>query len=181
MRNIGFKNEAFEIISIHSEKNGKTIYNVKCNKCGNIYQRTVQSVKKYQGKGCLDCTPRFSKTTVPYHSPMYHHYKKHAEDKNRNFDLTLDQFYEIIKKDCHYCGSKPKINSIYSEKYGKNKIPEPFNGVDRIDSSLGYSVNNCLPCCEKCNKMKLVYETNDFLNHIKQIYEFNNLNLRFND
>ena len=24
-------------------------------------------------------------------------------------------------------------------------------------------------------------ETNDFLNHIKQIYEFNNLNLRFND
>ena len=68
-----------------------------------------------------------------------------------------------------------------AKKYGKNKIPEPFNGVDRIDSSLGYSVNNCLPCCEKCNKMKLVYETNDFLNHIKQIYEFNNLNLRFND
>jgi 5-methylcytosine-specific restriction endonuclease McrA len=29
-----------------------------------------------------------------------------------------------------------------------------YNGLDRIDSNLGYSVANCVPCCTKCNYAK---------------------------
>lgn len=183
MKNINFKNDAFEVISIYQKGTSKikTIYNVRCNKCGKIYQRRIQDVKKFKGSGCLECTPRISKTSSPYHSPMYHSYKKHCEEKGRSFDLTLNQFYNIITKNCFYCGSKPEVNESYSKKYGKNKTIEPFNGVDRIDSSLGYSITNCVPCCEKCNKMKLTHQVSDFLKHIKKIYEFNNLKEKFND
>ena len=31
---------------------------------------------------------------------------------------------------------------------------------------------NCIPCCEKCNRMKLNYLKEDFLNHIEKIYKF---------
>lgn len=29
-----------------------------------------------------------------------------------------------------------------------------YNGVDRLDSSMGYTPDNCVPCCWECNNMK---------------------------
>ena len=50
-----------------------------------------------------------------------------------------------------------------------------FNGIDRIDSNIGYTVNNCVPCCTICNHMKNDLTTDEFYNHIKLLY-----NLHFN-
>lgn len=63
MKNINFKNDAFEVISIYQKGTSKikTIYNVRCNKCGKIYQRRIQDVKKFKGSGCLACTLEFQK------------------------------------------------------------------------------------------------------------------------
>lgn len=46
------------------------------------------------------------------------------------------------------------------------------NGIDRIDSSEGYTLTNVIPCCTKCNRMKLNYTTRDFIDHISKIYHF---------
>lgn len=45
-----------------------------------------------------------------------------------------------------------------------------MNGIDRIDSTKGYSADNCVPCCSKCNRMKLDHSIEDFKNHISKIY-----------
>ena len=45
------------------------------------------------------------------------------------------------------------------------------NGIDRIDSSKGYSVDNCVPCCAKCNYAKHDLSIDDFKNHIEKIYK----------
>ena len=52
---------------------------------------------------------------------------------------------------------------------------EPWkrNGVDRIDSSLGYTIDNCVACCDKCNYAKHDLSTEDFKEWIIKIY--NNL------
>ena len=44
-----------------------------------------------------------------------------------------------------------------------------YNGVDRINSSDGYIADNCVPCCETCNRMKMDHDLHDFLEHVKKI------------
>ena len=51
----------------------------------------------------------------------------------------------------------------------KNEYEE-INGIDRIDSSKEYSLDNCVPCCEMCNKMKNTYTQDVFFEKITQIY-----------
>jgi hypothetical protein len=43
------------------------------------------------------------------------------------------------------------------------------NGVDRVDSGRGYTVDNCVPCCKFCNLMKRNYTPEFFLAHTSKI------------
>lgn len=61
----------------------------------------------------------------------------------------------MINQECYYCGA----------------IPNPYNGIDRINSAEGYYLDNCVPCCEMCNKMKLDYPIKEWYNHMKKILE----------
>lgn len=162
---IGFKNKAFTVIDRIDRK-----YIVKCNKCGKEFVRDIASIKKFKGDGCLDCTPRYSKTSPVVHH-LYVHYKSHADSRNLEFNLTEDQFSLVAHQNCYYCGAKPTIyKQLY--KYAKNTINEPLNGIDRIDSSKGYDLSNIVPCCTMCNRMKSDFTSEEFLNHIQQIYKY---------
>lgn len=79
-------------------------------------------------------------------------YKTRAEPRGYNFELTIDQFSELINKPCHYCGTLPVIGTL--------------NGVDRKDNNIGYIVSNCLPCCKVCNWAKRTYSYEEFTNWI---------------
>lgn len=58
----------------------------------------------------------------------------------------------MSSKPCYYCGELRE-----------------YNGIDRIDSNIGYEDNNIVPCCEICNKMKSNYDLVFWLNHINKI------------
>ena len=90
----------------------------------------------------------------------YKNYQRNAKQKNRNFDLSEDDFTEITKQSCIYCGE-------YSDTYNG----ELFNGIDRIDSNLGYSMDNCVPCCATCNRMKMDMNVNDWIGKMKKIID----------
>lgn len=86
-------------------------------------------------------------------------YRKTSSVRNINFDLSFEQFLTFWNKKCHYCGTE--INGV---------------GIDRVDNNNGYRMDNCVPCCTKCNTYKMKDSTSDFFSHIKQIYEHSNLN-----
>jgi hypothetical protein len=88
----------------------------------------------------------------------YKVYQSNARVKDRNFNLTEDEFIQISTQPCIYCGE-------YSDTYNG----DPFNGVDRVDSNLGYSIDNCVPCCATCNRMKMDLDVNDWVSKMKQI------------
>jgi hypothetical protein len=67
----------------------------------------------------------------------YRQYKNDAKKRDIEFKLTFEEFSLLWNKNCYYCNSK--IDTI---------------GIDRIDSSLCYEINNCRPCCFSCNSMK---------------------------
>jgi hypothetical protein len=85
----------------------------------------------------------------------YKRYLQHALFKNRQFELSVEQFDEITASDCSYCGG-------------------PGFGVDRIDSSVGYIISNCVPCCTKCNMMKHTLSVENFKDHINKIFKHQN-------
>ena len=47
------------------------------------------------------------------------------------------------------------------------------NGIDRIDSSQGYTNENSVPCCTFCNFAKHTMGKDDFLAWVKRVYAFN--------
>lgn len=82
-------------------------------------------------------------------------YKSRAQKAGMAFELTLEQFQMFWKKHCTYCGSV--INTI---------------GLDRINNSIGYTIDNCVPCCSICNNQKHSLSLEDWICHIEKIYNY---------
>lgn len=68
--------------------------------------------------------------------------------------ITFEEFANIVHKPCVYCG-------YYDE--------ESIVGIDRIDSSRGYVLENCVACCGVCNIMKSDHPLQYFIEHIAKI------------
>jgi len=62
-------------------------------------------------------------------------------------------FSEIITRSCWYC----------------DESPTGVNGLDRIDSNLGYMRSNVAACCSTCNFMKRTMSVSDFLEKVSNI------------
>lgn len=110
---------------------------------------------------------------------LYISYKKRHETKNPNeIFLEKEKFLELIKKNCHYCDSPPqneKILDSNSKQISYNKfsyIKLIYNGLDRVNNEIGYTVDNIVPCCIVCNKMKSAMNVEDFYAHINKIINF---------
>ena len=97
---------------------------------------------------------------------LYLYYKKQAQYRNYVFEIEKNDFITFIKKDCFYCGSEPlNVKKSRSTK----KLHLNYNGLDRIDSSIGYKKDNVVPCCKICNYMKRSMSQSDFYKHIKMV------------
>ncbi len=151
--------------------NGKTRWLCKCD-CGNEKEIAAKSLIAgvTESCGCLrkeKCTERLS---LPNGEASFNRilgiYKIGAKKRGLEFDLSNDQFREITKQNCYYCGQKP--SNIQKSKSGHGDFV--YNGIDRIDNNTGYMIENCVPCCAICNIMKRDSSKIDFLNKIKDIY-----------
>jgi hypothetical protein len=95
--------------------------------------------------------------------------KKATNERGLAFDLTMKQFEELTSRRCQYCGEPPREYSLARSGKGGGIYTTRANGIDRIDSQLGYSDENCVPCCKFCNIAKNDYSVEDFLLHIYNI------------
>ena len=85
---------------------------------------------------------------------LYEYYERNAVARGYEFELTREQFDELINEDCCYCGNNDNI------------------GVDRVDNNIGYVYWNCVPCCGVCNKMKGVHTQDEFIDHCKRVASY---------
>lgn len=71
----------------------------------------------------------------------YVYAKNSAKSSRKPFTLTESEYVQIASKPCYYCGSPSSGLGI---------------GLDRInnDKSIGYQIDNVLPCCKFCNKVR---------------------------
>ena len=88
----------------------------------------------------------------------FYSYQKESPKRNIEFHLTKEEFMEIIKQKCVYCGD------ISKEKQ--------FNGIDRVDSNGHYTLDNCVSCCTLCNYIKHTTPLDVFFQRIEHILTY---------
>jgi len=94
-------------------------------------------------------------------------YKKGAKRRNLTFKISEEQFANITLQNCSYCNSEPK-EFKKKDSFATRKM----NGIDRVDSAIGYELTNCVPCCKVCNYMKQELSEKEFFNHLLKIKSF---------
>jgi len=97
-----------------------------------------------------------------------HRYKQQANLRNYDWNLSRETFIDLIQQDCTYCGTSP--DKLIDVSVLDEERVFLFNGIDRVDNSIGYIDSNVVPCCSKCNYMKNSFTISEFLEHIQQIY-----------
>lgn len=162
--------------SLIGGKKGKgSIWDCVCD-CGNKIQvKTEHLTGKYRSRtrscGCLhdENSRRFRAPGETGLIKVMRYYKQGAVRRGIPFTLTLEDFRKLTSKNCFYCGSPPSRRSIVNTCMSDYSVYY-YNGLDRIDPSQGYHIQNVSPCCFSCNVMKLNQSHEDFLKRIALIY-----------
>lgn len=143
----------------------RTYFKVHCNRCGkdSILRADALIIKGKNGKqdrkSCKLCYADLQREIADNKYAETRHFrqrlgsiKSNAKGRGYNFNLTEEEVEKIIEKPCFYCGKE------YSD------------GIDRIDSTKPYTIDNCVPCCSICNRMKNKFSLDLFLDKVEKIY-----------
>lgn len=94
--------------------------------------------------------------------------RRHAISAGREFNLTVDECYDLFSKNCHYCGASPSNVAKHPGNNG-NFI---YNGIDRMNNRLGYSIDNVVTCCKICNRAKNNMGYDEFILYLNNLSRF---------
>lgn len=173
-----------------TENNGKSrkrrywVCECSCGKTKTINQDDLRS-KNTTSCGCYQAEQikKANKNRIIVHkdedNPMLLTARKvHSK---RYIECPFEIFIKISQMDCDYCGKAPSNScNLYKNKEdgsiteGIRKewadlITFEYNGADRIDSTLGHTPDNLVPCCITCNMMKSKMTTSEFYNWLNLV------------
>lgn len=162
---VGNRYGQLTVLEYAGVKNGKARWLCACD-CGEQSEVSGHHLRSgnVQSCGCSKHLPEgesaFNRLLIGYQGS--------AKKRGISWGLAADEFKELTKKPCHYCGGLPGDVTVYGSSNGEYE----YNGLDRIDSEKGYFPDNVLPCCWSCNRMKGEMAYIEFLNFIERIYEY---------
>ena len=142
--------------------NTNQLWNCLCD-CGKSCSYSTGKLRFGSVTHCPECPPINANPETGFNRVLLY-YKKGAKERNLLFNLSKESFKTLIKGNCHYCGQPPSNVHTFCS------IPYVYNGVDRIDNSLGYEDSNCVSCCKPCNVAKMDRSYNDFIAWIRRVH-----------
>jgi hypothetical protein len=197
---IGKTYREVEIISLFEKIiNGRTVkyFNVKCS-CGTEYSHQCTDLLRRKNEyvpvncGCqIDNRDIFRKYGITTYKQVYSNYSRLIDETRNLTPLPYEDWLKIVENPCNYCGefqyknpyyvkndpfnrSKNKTTKVY-KKITPDEVVERYTvkccGIDRVDNSLGYTLENSVPCCTRCNIAKGTLTLEDFKEHVKKMYK----------
>lgn len=129
---------------------------IKCNKIINIYE--------IKNNKCLECFNSYHqheqnrnlRTTEAVISRKITEYKRTANRRNIQWEVSDEVAKTLFQTKCAYCDNLVGLN-----------------GIDRIDSAEPYTEINCVACCKYCNIMKASHSVTDFLDIVEYLLAIN--------
>jgi hypothetical protein len=138
--------------------------------CGNITKTKAERVTKGTTKSC-GCL-RGAYTGVM--SLAYSIYCDAYRNIKAGDTITFEEFYKLSSQPCDYCGT-----TLYSTRKSRNdavqKLEWKYNGLDRVNNNLPHTLENCVPCCWKCNNDKGRSTREEFIEITNRRYEWRQL------
>jgi hypothetical protein len=137
----------------YRKRNG---FDSRCKECMSImskklYYKNIEKErercrirKRSQSEIQRDNSRKLARDWSKSHNGILKVYRRNAKIRELEFSISKADFQLLLDKDCYYCGNISK-------------------GVDRIDSLIGYTKDNCVSCCKKCNRMKVDMNKQDFI------------------
>jgi len=149
---------------------GKAQVRCQC-KCGTI--KVIRANSLLRGTStCCGCIPK-SKPRISLFTRtcnnLYAKYRCMARKRKIEFNISKRGFLGLVFESCFYCGNSP--NNLCKSVRDPNYLLK-YNGLDRLNNNLGYSKDNCVPCCFTCNQMKGTQSYGNFINHMKTIIKY---------
>jgi hypothetical protein len=162
-------------LTILSRENKKWVAVCECGR--NAFLRPDDITNKKR-TACISCTASLASVRknkkyehYGYINRLFKEYRDGAIKRSLLFDISFEKFHELITSNCFYCGLEPQVRP--NVKY-MVKTLEPFkaNGVDRFNCDIGYTYENCVPCCSKCNYAKHMMSFDEFKTWLSKVYDF---------
>ena len=153
----------------------RALWKCRCD-CGKFVEVTSLSLatKNTRSCGCLKTVSITAmnrhKRKPPGHSAkhgLWLRYQQGAQARGYCWELGKEEFLALAAGDCYYCGDPP-CRLVCSGKYSKCLT----NGVDRKNNSLGYTKENCVSCCTKCNVGKMDTDAEDWVAHCRKVMAY---------
>jgi len=147
------------------DKHGQIIWKCLCD-CGNETIVLGRHLRNGNTRSCGCLRIQYS-TGVAAMRVLIRRYKHAAQRRNLDWELTEEQFHELTSVSCHYCGVEPK------QKYSQSALngDYTYNGLDRVDNTQGYTLDNVVSCCKTCNYAKRGMSLTNFLEWAKRLYQ----------
>ena len=156
---------------------------VKCRcYCGKIgeFDKSEVVTKRTKSCGCLQrFTAKFGNTSIgnrtrlPAGESSFNSllltYKRSAVKRGYAFTLSREEFRRITKMPCHYCGVPPYHKTCYGRTRTHYNGYYIYNGIDRVNNTLGYEPNNVVACCKICQYAKRDMTVGEFISWAKRL------------
>lgn len=152
-----------------TDKQGGVVWLCMCD-CGK--QNNVTGKNLLSGNtrscGCLSYEIRRLPEGEASRNAIINRMKHDAIRRNLSWELSDTFVQELITQPCYYCGGSP---SQIAGNHGGRNGTFIYNGIDRIDSSIGYVPDNTVPCCKRCNYAKHEMNVQEFKDWVRRVYE----------
>jgi 5-methylcytosine-specific restriction endonuclease McrA len=86
----------------------------------------------------------------------FNKYRDNARRRNLYFALDYDEALRLFVSMCFYCGKQGTLD-------------DELVGIDRVDSGLPYTSDNCVACCPDCNMMKGTLPSDTFIEKCREV------------
>lgn len=142
-------------------------WHVHCD-CGNDKIVSGKNLKHGDSTSC-GCYAREINSSVDGLASargIYWNYFRRARKSGFPFEFSLELFFVMTSNNCYYCDISP------CSKYRAKGCRDVFiyNGIDRKDNTVGYTLDNCVPCCKVCNIAKRTMTEQEFYEWISRLY-----------
>lgn len=173
---VGKRYGTLTVIEFAYVQKGHSHWRVRCD-CG---AEKVSSGSNLEGGTTRSCGciggRRFTDATL---NNAYSTHKCLGKRTGRGY-LEKSDWLSVVTQPCHYCGKMEVRNSAVSRRREAHRRVNEADlgkwdvqmvGVDRKDASKGYTLDNVVPCCQRCNRMKLDSSYQEFREEIKTVFK----------
>lgn len=114
--------------------------------------------KSYRCKKCGNKAAGLARRLQPFES-VYRVLLANSKNRGIEVSLSYEDFFEFVTNPsnaaCSYCN----VPLLWTEHTANDRWASRASHLDRLDNTKGYSKDNCVPCCYRCNSVRGAFLT----------------------